>query len=169
MKKRRFPFFPFFDPFGDMDEMFQRLMEEMEREWMDFRDLAEEAKKRGAVVRGYRITIGPDGVPKVETFGDMPSMQMPSAAPGARKPLVEVNKKDNEVEVIAEMPGAEKDKIKTKIRGDKLIISCDEPPYYTEVEVGEVDPDSAKAEYKNGVLTVKLKPKQPPEKEIHIA
>ena len=166
MKKRRFSFFPFFDPFGDFDELFQRLFGDIDEEWQKWEELAKEVRKRGGVTRGYRITIGPDGVPKVEVFGDMPSE---APMKGARKPLVEVNDKGDKIEVIAEMPGAEKDKIKTKIKGNQLVIKCEEPPYYAEVPVGDVEPDSANAKYKNGILTVELKKKQEPEKEIKIS
>jgi len=64
---------------------------------------------------------------------------------------------------VAEVPGVEKDNIKVKINGTNLIITANsqDKKYYKEVELpAPVDENSAKANYKNGVLEVILKKKE---------
>src|SRR5579875_2416198 len=67
-----------------------------------------------------------------------------------REPLVDVNETDNEVLVIAEMPGVDKSEIKLNATEDTLEIKA-EKKYYKLVELPvKVIPDKAKASYKNG-------------------
>ena len=85
-----------------------------------------------------------------------------------REPLVDVMETDDEVKVIAELPGVEKKDIKLYGTEDTLTISVDtaERKYYKKVELpSAVDAKSAKASYKNGVLEVRLKKKKEPEGE----
>ncbi|MMZ61831.1 Hsp20/alpha crystallin family protein [compost metagenome] len=67
--------------------------------------------------------------------------------------------------MVAELPGVDKDKIKVRTTEDKVIIKAEgEKKYYKEVELpAKVDPKSAKASYRNGVLEVKLKRLAPKE------
>lgn len=85
------------------------------------------------------------------------------SVPRIRKPLVDVVEKENEIKVIAELPGVNKEDIKVRVNGNKLIISAksEDRQYYTEVELpAEVDEKSAKAVYRNGVLEVTLQKKE---------
>jgi len=62
--------------------------------------------------------------------------------------------------IDVEVPGVEKKDINLNATEDRLIISVDTPQrkYYKEVDLpAKVDPKSAKASYKNGVLEVVLK------------
>ncbi|MEM1776413.1 MAG: archaeal heat shock protein Hsp20, partial [Nitrososphaerota archaeon] len=80
-----------------------------------------------------------------------------------REPLVDVFEEDDTVKVVAEVPGVEKEDINLNATEDMLIISVKTPQrkYYKEVELpAKVDPNSAKASYKNGVLEVTLKKKE---------
>ena len=75
------------------------------------------------------------------------------------------------VKVIAEVPGVDKNDINLNASERKLIISVDTPQrkYYKEVDLPtEVDPQSAKATYKNGVLEVVLKKVGKGEKGVKI-
>ena len=77
----------------------------------------------------------------------------------AREPLVDVYEEKDVVKVVAEVPGVEKKDINLNATEDRLIISVDTPQrkYYKEVDLpAKVDPKSAKASYKNGVLEVVL-------------
>ncbi len=172
--------------FDLIDEMMRELFEEMERDWSYERDLVDEIRRImrefdeiarlspeeaskygekkiiGPYVYGFSITIGPDGKPIIKKFGNIKSIRGKPMITEEREPLVDVFESDDEVTVVAELPGVEKDKISLEVTDDrrKLIIraSNSKRKYYKEVDLpAEVDPESAKANYKNGVLEVKLK------------
>ena len=66
---------------------------------------------------------------------------------------------DKTVQVVAEMPGIEKQDVELSIDGKELEIKAqrDERKYHELVELpADVDIDSAKATYKNGVLDITL-------------
>ncbi|ADI31476.1 archaeal heat shock protein Hsp20 [Staphylothermus hellenicus] len=163
-KRRRRGFFDVFDEiFRQMEEEMNRLLREFET--MEPREFIEEAgptRRFGPYVYGFRITIGPDGKPMIEEFGNVKKVEGKRMISEEREPLVDVFEQDDSITVIAELPGVEKDKIKLEVSDDrrKLIISASDTnrKYYKEVELpAEVDPGSAKATYKNGVLEVTLK------------
>lgn len=151
-----------------IDEIFREMEEEFERITREFAFMPpmvegrEGVRIHGPYVYGVRITIGPDGRPVVERFGNVRSVGGKPMISEEREPLVDVFEDKDEITVVAELPGVEKEKIKIKVSDDrrKLIIkaSNEQRKYYKEIELpAEVDPKSAKASYRNGVLEVKLK------------
>lgn len=158
-----------FDIFDEMireieDEIF-RFMREFERYEIRPEMFEEKGEKRrvfGPYVYGFRITVGPDGKPVIEEFGNVKRFRGRPIISEEREPLVDVFESGDEITVVAELPGVEKNKIDLKVTDDrrKLIIRASNGgrKYYKEVELpSEVEPESAKANYKNGVLEVKLK------------
>jgi len=114
---------------------------------------------RGPYVYGFRITIGPDGRPKIEEFGNVKRVGTRPKIAEEMEPLVDVIEEEDKIRVIAEMPGVEKEKINVRATEDTLIIrgSDDNKKYYKEVNLPvKVKPESAKAVYRNGVLEVSL-------------
>ncbi|HKM75264.1 MAG TPA: archaeal heat shock protein Hsp20 [Candidatus Bathyarchaeia archaeon] len=173
--------------FSDFDEMFERMFEEMARgipkDTTRERKLADGStvKEFGPFVYGYSMTMGPDGKPVVQEFGNVkPSKKQgvfgfdqPALEPQeTREPLVDVINENEQVRVIAELPGVEKGDIKTSVADDTLTIRVDSPKkYYKEVQLPtSVDQDSPKASYNNGVLEIVLRKQKPKAKgkEIHI-
>lgn len=182
--------------FGDIDEMIKDIEEMMEKEFKEFttripKDYVRERKlpdgstirEWGPFVYGYSMTIGPDGKPKIREFGNVkPSLKpepfgitRPSLdVKEEREPLVDVISTDDEVKIVAELPGVEKEDIKLHGTEDALTISVDTPQrkYFKEVEVpAKIDPKKAKTVYKNGVLEVsvpKIKEKKPEGEPIKI-
>ncbi|MBH5397089.1 Hsp20/alpha crystallin family protein [Bradyrhizobium sp. CNPSo 4010] len=91
-------------------------------------------------------------------------------------PNLELNETENEVNVIAELPGLEEKDVNVELRGGVLTISGEKRSetedkerrfserYYGRFErsvpVDDVDQDKVEASFKNGVLTVTL-PKLP--------
>jgi HSP20 family protein len=76
-----------------------------------------------------------------------------------REPLVDVISTNNEVKVVVELPGVDKENIKVYGTERVLTISVDTPQrkYYKEIDLpGLVDSKTAKAAYKNGVLEITL-------------
>jgi len=165
--------------FSDVDEMFENMFQDMlkgmPKDMMTERKLPDGStvKQYGPFVYGYSMSIGPDGKPNVQEFGNV----KPSRRPGAfgieqpalepketREPLVDVINEQAQVRVVAELPGVEKSAIKTSINEDTLTIKVDSPTqkYYKEVQLPTgVDPDSTKASYNNGVLEITLRKMQP--------
>lgn len=152
------------DPFRDFDEIFRRMMKDIERAFR-FGEMGEIKP----IVRGFSIRIGPDGRPEIREFGTKPLIKETGIE--ERKPLVDVIETDNEIQVIAEMPGVRKEDIELKATERSLEIKAEgENRKYHEVVnlPAEVDPDSAKARYNNGVLEVILAKKAGGGKKIKI-
>ncbi|MEM1831296.1 MAG: archaeal heat shock protein Hsp20, partial [Desulfurococcaceae archaeon] len=138
----------------------RRMFEEF-REYKPER-FREYERMEGPFVYGFSITIGPDGKPIIREFGNVRRVRGKPSIVEEREPLVDVFESENEVTVVAEMPGVDKEKIEVKVTedGKTLVINAsnEKRKYYKEVELpAKVDPSSAKASYKNGVLEVKLK------------
>jgi len=187
-RRGRFPFGWMDKWFSDFDEVFERMFEDMAKgmpkDSMEERKLPDGSTIRqfGPFVYGYSMSMGPDGKPIIQEFGNVKSskkpgmfgMDQPALEPmDAREPLVDVINEPEQVRVLAELPGVEKSDIKTTIAEDTLTVRVDSSTrkYYKEVQLPPgVDPDSSKASYNNGVLEIalrKLKAK-PKGKEIRI-
>ncbi len=159
------------DFFGQFDSEFRRVFEQMSK-------LMEEGMKEGirpgrSFVQGFSITIGPDGRPVIQQFGDkpvpVPQITAKKGKGGAveapkieaeREPLVDVIECDEEVTVTVEMPGVEKDDIDLSVNDDTLAIKAHRGNrnYSKTVKLPcPVIPDSTKATYKNGILDVVIK------------
>lgn len=180
-RRRRFPLFgfPFGGVFGDLDEFmkeFDRLYEEAFKdiEKKVPRDLVRErrlpdgriSREMGPFIYGYSFTIGPDGKPVIREFGNVrPSLKgkPPVEVVEKREPLVDVIDEDGTVKVVAEVPGVTKDDIKLDATERTLTVSVEaERKYYKTVDLpAEIDPESAKATYKNGILEVTLTKSKP--------
>ncbi len=170
--KRGWPFFG--SGLGDIEAAFKEMEEMMAKQFENLskispEDLAREqtlpdgtqVKSWGPFVYGYSVTVGPDGKPKVTEFGNL----KPETSTGKpqvdveekREPLADVIPAENEVRVIVELPGVDKEDIKLSGTADKLTISVDTPErkYYKEVELPiKVDIKQATSKYKNGVLDI---------------
>ncbi len=156
-RRRRKSFFDIFDElFREIEEEFRDFMREIER----FGPFKEEVKEfKGPFVYGFRITIGPDGIPRIEEFGNVRRRGVRPAITEEREPLIDVLDEGDKIRIVAEMPGVEKDKIKLRVQDRKLIIraSNEHRKYYKEVDLpAEVDIKAAKAMYRNGVLEVEI-------------
>jgi HSP20 family protein len=186
--RRRRKLFPSFEEiFAEFDKMIEEMMrgigEEVPRGLIRERRLPDGriVRETGPIVWGYSVTIGPDGKPQIREFGNVkpriretpfgvkPSVEVLEE----REPLVDVIETEDHVKIIAELPGVEKDDIKLNATEKTLTISVDTERrrYYKELQLPvEVDPESAKALYKNGVLEVQLvkKVKSKPGKHIKI-
>jgi len=149
------------DIFEEFDRL-EAMMDEMMRRFFEtpFIRGEGETKVYGPYIYGFSMTIGPDGKPIVREFGNVrPSVFGPKIRE-EREPLVDIMEGEGEISVIAELPGVDKEDINLNATKDTLVISVDTPQrkYYKELKLpAEVDPKSAKATYKNGVLEVKLK------------
>ena len=172
--------------FEDFERTFEEMFQGMElpKELIRERKLPDGATVRemGPFVYGYSFSVGPDGKPVIREFGNVkPSIGSgTSGAPrpklavkDEREPLVDAIINDDNVKIVAELPGVEKPDIAVECDGRTLTLNVDTEKrrYYKRLELpAEVDPDTSKANYKNGVLELVLsrKTKGPKPKQIRI-
>ncbi len=150
------------DPFGDFFGEFRRIDEIMNELMKTAFSSSFRAEPGKPFVYGFSMRTGPDGKPIIEEFGNVRPHGRPVIS-DAREPLVDVIDRENEVVVIAELPGVDKEKIDLEVGKDTVEIKVDTPEkkYYKLVELpAEVEEEGVEATYKNGVLEVKLKRKE---------
>lgn len=126
---------------------------------------------------GYQITIGPDGRPHIREFGNVkPSSKGLVEQSSTREPLVDtsLDEKENILTITAEMPGVNKEDVKVNVSDQYVSIHAErgDKRYHTDIPVNvQLDGDSAKAKYTNGILELKIKMKENPKlkgKEIKV-
>ncbi|MDR3074449.1 MAG: Hsp20/alpha crystallin family protein [Candidatus Methanoplasma sp.] len=151
------------DLFGGSFETMARRMEKM---FSDMENL------RGADVKTYGYTMYQDseGNRHVKEFGNsVGDRGLSSDMIG--EPLTDVSLEDGVVRAIVEIPGVSKEDI--VLEGTKSTISVNvdtEKRRFSKTLAlpCDVDPDSAKAEYNNGILEVTLTPMVPPDSKKRI-
>ncbi len=122
---------------------------------------------------GYQVTVGPDGKPHVSEFGNVrPSSKglVEQTHPSVREPLVDaiLDEKQNTLVITAEMPGITKEDIKIHLGQGEVTIDAEkgEKKYHKTIPVEhELDENSAKAAYTNGIVELKIKLKAPSKKK----
>ena len=149
--------------FHQIEEMMDQMMKQFESgAFLDPNKMQEFMKNPDGTnpfVFGFSMKAGPDGKPMMQRFGNTPRNE------GAKmtsqlEPLVDVIEEDEDIIIVVEVPGVEKDEIKVRIKGTKLTIHVDnlERPYHKDVELpSQVRKDHAKSSLRNGVLEVRLK------------
>ncbi|HYA84497.1 MAG TPA: archaeal heat shock protein Hsp20 [Candidatus Bathyarchaeia archaeon] len=155
------------------------LFEEMDREFAEaedmlsrmFRTVHDIAPSTGTLTEfpyyyGYQITVGPDGKPRIREFGNVkPAAKGLVEQRGVRQPLVDsvLDEKENTLRITAEMPGINKEDIKLNVTDQYVTIHAEkgDKKYHADIPVSvELDESSAKASYTNGILELKIKPKE---------
>jgi HSP20 family protein len=165
----------FRSPFEEMIRRFEEEIEEMPEE---FKGMVTEEKtptgvtrRYGPFVYGFSYTAEPGKEPVVREFGNIrPSYRGIEPSEG-REPLVDIMDEKDAYRIFVELPGVEKEKVKLDVAENSVQIRTDdEKKFYKMIDLeSAVDPDSAKASYKNGVLTIELKKRGLPKgKEINI-
>ena len=177
--------FPTANLFDELEQDFESMFKDLELP----KDLIRERKlpdggtvrEMGPFVYGYSFSMGPDGKPVIREFGNVkPSLKGGPSGPVRpqldvkedREPLVDTIVNPDSVKVVAELPGVEKSDITLECNGQKLTlkVDTDKRRYFKELELPvEVDPDTSKASYKNGVLELLLTRKKTGSKAKQIA
>ncbi|MBI0584831.1 MAG: Hsp20/alpha crystallin family protein [Methanomassiliicoccus sp.] len=146
------------DLFGNFDEEFEEMRERMDAMMEGFMNGRIDATASQPIVYGFSMRMGPDGKPHIQEFGNAPP-EAPGRE-GAREPLTDIIEEKERIRVIVELPGVERDDIQLNVEDRLLDISVDreDRKFSKKVEMpSDVDPDSASASYKNGVLEVTLR------------
>ncbi len=149
--------------FQEIEEMMDRMMEQMKDGTLFDPNMMEEFMKdpkgTNPFVFGFSMRVGPDGKPIMQRFGNTPGEEGDKMTPQL-EPLVDVIEENDEIIVVAELPGVDKDSIKVRVKGRTLTIDVDdaERPYHKGLELpSKVDKENAKSAIRNGVLEVRLK------------
>jgi len=154
------------DIFEAMEKMIEELQNDVEQSFKELGDFGD--FKSRPLIYGFTMSIGPDGEPVVKTFGDK------EINTGCREPVYEqfVKADTDELLVTVEMPGINRDDIELNVSDSKLIITTPnaERRYKVDIDLKvPVDPQSAKASYRNGILSVTLRVKGKSNKGIKIS
>lgn len=148
-KRRKRPWFDVFMEFKEIEKIMDEMMQQTFRKSKRFR----------SYVYGFSITIGPNGRPGIREVGNVKKSRYGPRIREQRQPLVDVLDEEEEVMVVVELPGVEKEDIKLYGTEDLLTISVDKPQrkYFKEIEMpAKVNVREARVSYKNGVLEVTL-------------
>ena len=95
----------------------------------------------------------------VKEFGNSGSRLNALSSGDTREFFTDVTEEDSVVRAVAEIPGVAKEDITLRCTGNMLSIKVDTPGRRFEKDLAlpcDVDVDSAKAEYNNGLLEVTL-------------
>jgi HSP20 family protein len=152
--------------FGDFDVEMQAMRNHMDRilERMMSGELGE---AKDPLVYGFSMRAGPDGAPVIQQLGNSKPAKRTEEEPPSREPLTDIREDKDKVTVIMELPGVEMDDIKVTAEDRQLELEVDAPEkrYSKHLDLPcDVLPDSAKANYKNGVLEVVMRRPAPKKK-----
>ncbi|GAB4316518.1 MAG: hypothetical protein Kow0069_18770 [Promethearchaeota archaeon] len=117
---------------------------------------------RGPFVYGFSLNVGPDGKPRIHSFGNVkPNKEGRAEVKDVRDPLVDIVEEKDHVLVVAEIPGVTKEDVRLYATEDSLTIEAESDDgsrrYKKTVKVpARINPDIAKASYRNGILTIRL-------------
>ena len=125
----------------------------------------------GPIVYGYSMTIGKDGKPVIQEFGNVRPSKGGFGMSGRtgpeltneREPLVDIRTTNDRVIVVLEMPGVKKEDIKLNAFKDSIEVQSNDPTrrYYKRIHLSEeVDIDSAKSTFNNGILEITFNKKE---------
>lgn len=113
----------------------------------------------GPYYYGFSVTIGPDGVPRIREWGNIkPGVVRPRISE-AVEPFTDVVEEEEVVRIVADLPGVEKEDINVEAAETEVRISAErgDRKYFKVVKLpARVRPQTAKAQYKNGVLTITI-------------
>ncbi|WP_407356861.1 archaeal heat shock protein Hsp20 [Methanolobus sp. WCC5] len=157
-KKRGF-FDDLFDEgnFTDIEDIIEHMMD---RFGINLGDL-----EKQPFFYGFSVTRNPGEEPEIREFGNIfPDDEdedfesdMQQFRVNERKPLIDVFEIDDKVHVTAELPGVEKTDVVLNVTETMLTFKAknDDFSYSENIELpSSIDPDTAKATYRNGVLEV---------------
>jgi HSP20 family protein len=152
----------FREPFEDMIERFEEsLPPEYEELVKEERTPTGIVRRYGPFVYGFSYTAEPGKEPIIREFGNIrPSYKGIEPSTG-REPLVDVMDEKDKYKIFVELPGVDKNNVKLDVAEDSVEIKTeDDKKFYKMLYLDSaVDPESAKATYNNGVMTLELEKK----------
>ena len=147
-------------------EIFKQLAKTLPKELQGLspEEITRELMKKGPIMYGFNLGFGPDGKPIMDSFGNLEKEPISGERKirKTREPLVEVNEEEDQIVLIAEMPGVRKEDIQLNATNRSITISTENVEsgrtYFKEIDLpAAINQDYAKARYTNGILEVRLK------------
>lgn len=131
---------------SDAYRKLQEFLEQMIRESMEQGNFI-------ARPMGFTIVIRGGGPFPAGQFGPAPENG------GALEPLIEVHEEEEEILVLAELPGVSEDQVRFDLEEGALRIAASDGArrFMGRAEIPPVDPDSLRASCRNGVLEVRFR------------
>jgi HSP20 family protein len=140
----------------DMLDELDKYFEEFEKDVQTFaRSSVSVAHLRAEpYVAGFSFKLGPQGRPNVQFFGDSPLHH-----DGFRSPMTEqmLDERNGVLRLVLDMPGVDKSDIQVDATDDRAVVTAkrESRKYRAEIQFrAQVQPDSGRAEYKNGLLEI---------------
>lgn len=112
----------------------------------------------GPYVYGFVYTSRPDEEPLFQEFGNIRPTDRGLQPIVGLTPMVDVNDKGDFYEILVELPGVEKNDINLDFYEDSFVVDTNgEKKYRGRIPLKvPVNPNTASAEYKNGVLHIRV-------------
>jgi len=120
----------------------------------------DDIKKGMKGVYGFTINTAVGGKPKVETFGNIKKTPEGPKVDEEREPITDIFDEENEVVIIAEMPGIEHDEIVIDLKEDILEISTTgkNRKYRKEILLeNKFTKENLRHKFTNGILEIRIK------------
>jgi HSP20 family protein len=140
------------DPF---ERMFKDIMKKFEKMFRDI-DKLEPGKP---VVKGFSLTIGPDGKPIFREIGGSP----PQLKPEKKKPEAEIIDERDRYMLVIDLPGVDAETIRLDIVEGKLLLKAS-GKNRKYIEAFNLPSDASNQiisqNYNNGILTVEIEKKK---------
>ena len=143
------------DLYDELDRLGDLIDETMQKAFSESKDKRIKSNR----FRSYSVKITPNGKPKIREIKKL-TRQAESEVGEDLEPLVDVIDDGRMVVILAVLPGVDKDDINLRLNGNVLTFSVetDDFEWYDELNLKvKVDPKSARASYKNGILEIKIK------------
>lgn len=159
--------FPAF--FAEFEKEFARMQGMVDKIMQDALKHAQSPQRGDPFVYGFSMRVGPDGVPKLQPFGSTlapgpfaPGQGQVGVVPEGREPLTDVQEGETEVAVTIELPGVEKEDVNLHVAEELVTVRVEKGRRYAaRIKLpAPVEPASAKATFKNGILDLTLRKKE---------
>jgi HSP20 family protein len=160
------------DSFDMQFEAIQRMFEELMKKFADTdpedlfgadaQDQFEEMLKnlqKNPMVWGFSAAVGPDGKMRLNPFGNLNPEGGPPVVQEEREPLIDVMEQDEDIIIVAELPGVTRDDLQVKVSDYSVAIHVDTEnrKYAKDLDLPvPVDPSSVKVHYSNGILEIQI-------------
>ena len=160
------------DSFVMQFEAIQRMFEELMKMFSetnpedlfgsDTQDQLEELLKhlqKNPMVWGFSAAVGPDGKMRLNPFGNLKSEGGPPVVREAREPLIDVMEQDEDIIIVAELPGITREDLQVKVSDYSVAINVatDSRKYAKNLDLpAPVDPSTVKVNFNNGILEIQI-------------